>query len=612
MKKRLGVSLLCALLCGAHQGMRNLKPTKAADDLKLSREAMSAAKRKLIAQGRYACCTRRSCDLCARVNGSCNCAENVKTGRGGCGECLEQWNGRVPLLTAEHQACPRPGEAPDAEVSASAEALLRAKRTLASEKRYACCVRGGCGRCAHDTFCPCGGELAAGKGVCGECLDRWRAGQGAFQGIDPAEVTLAPPEADMDLMRLAGAVPTAAPMQMISRLIGGWTLMAHGQAFSTYSAQSGPRGRDKFFAPNWLMGVAARRVGPGTFTVHSMLSFDPATITSRRYPLLFATGETAYGVPIINGQHPHDFVMELAASYKLRLGERAAIRIYGGPRGEPALGPPAYPHRASASENPVGVIAHHLQDATHISTNVATVGFTFGPLTWEASGFQGREPDEKRWNFEGGAIDSFATRLTVNPSPRWSGQFSIGRINKGEITHPLRPALRTTASLMYVRPMSSGSWSTSIIWGRNHELEYTQQPGLPVFPAATARLQPRHIVSVPTRIPGQIYNSFLAESTLRLGRNWISGRAENADKNSTILFEEAPFVLLVDEVRLARVQAFTAGYVRELPSWTRFLSTGIGSQVTLYRVPASLTPIYGNKPAGIQLFLRLRLGAFQP
>ena len=116
-----------------------------------------------------------------------------------------------------------------------------------------------------------------------------------------------------------------------------------------------------------------------------------------------------------------------------------------------------------------------------------------------------------------------------------------------------------------MRPLVRGHWSTSLIWGRNHDLEYTQQPGLPVL---AHRLAPRHIVSVPTRIPGQIYNSFLAESTLRLNRNWIWGRAESADKDSTLLFEEAPLVLLVDEQRLARVQAYTSGYEREFPFHT--------------------------------------------
>jgi hypothetical protein len=347
VKRILVACLVCALACVAHEGgMKNRKPTKAEADLKRAREALSAAIRKLTAQGRYTCCVKPSCSLCARVNGSCNCAANVQAGLGSCGECYAGWKaGRgtvkgidaksVSLLTADHQACPRPADpstAPVAEIKEAADALLRAKRILVGEKRFACCIRGGCGQCAHEASCPCGADLASKKrGVCGDCLDRWRAGLGSFDGIDAAEVMLALPDADMDSMRPLGGMagpwyasgtsqtPGAAPMDMISRPLGGWTLMASGEFFGIYSNQTGPRGRDKIFSTNWAMLMASHRAGPGTLTVRAMLSAEPATITGRRYPLLFATGETAYGVPIINGQHPHDFVMELAASYKIRL-----------------------------------------------------------------------------------------------------------------------------------------------------------------------------------------------------------------------------------------------------------------------------------------------------
>jgi hypothetical protein len=341
-------------------------------------------------------------------------------------------------------------------------------------------------------------------------------------------------------------------------------------------------------------------------------------VTSHRYPLLFATGETAYGIPIINGQHPHDFFMELGALYQIRLGERTAITFYGGPRGEPALGPPASPHRVSASESPVAVISHHLQDSTHIATNVVTAGITHGPVTWEVSGFHGREPDEKRWGIEGGAINSLSTRLTVTPTSRWSGQFSLGRINQREATHPLRPAFRTTASATYVRPLADGHWATSVIWGRNHDLAYTQLPGILNLPSIrtlqTVRsdfvrppIVPLHIVTVPTRIPGQIYNSFLIESTARVRNNWFWGRAENVDKDSTLLYEEAPFVLLLDELRYARVQAYSMGYERELMAIAGGLKTGVGGQVTIFHAPPALAPVYGVNPIGIQLFIRFRI-----
>jgi len=658
-------------LLGHEGGVRNPKPTKARADLKLSERKMAAAKKKLAAQGRYNCCVKPSCSLCARVNGSCNCAVNVAKGLGACGECYGGWQaGRgvikgvskksVKLLPSEKQACPMPGQPPD-ELKEATDALLRAKQTLVAEKRFFCCIRGGCDQCAHEADCPCGQDLASeaapeyykiagvrppgpapAKGVCGDCLDGWQSGHGNFSGIPLSEVTLANMSGMDDAsMGTAAAnyasgtsqMPKAAPMDMLHRSLGNWNLMVHGELFAIESQQTGPRGRDKFFSTNWFMPMLSRRLGPGTLAFRAMLSLEPATITDERYPLIFQTGETANGgIPIISGQHPHDFFMELAASYQIRLGERTILHFYGGPRGEPALGPTAYPHRLSASEDPIATLGHHDQDSTHISNNVATVGLSYGPVTIEASGFHGREPDEHRWGIEGGAIDSFAARLTVAPTARWMAQFSAGRINKRETTHPLRPSFRTTASVMYVRPLAAGHWATTLLWGRNNDLTYTQQPNFAQFFAASPQpaeavapagqispaaplLQPpflppprNHIVTVPTRIPGQIYNSYLAESTLFFkNKHWIWGRAENVDKDSTLIYEEQLFVLLVDERRYARVQAYTAGYEYELPRYASWLSTGLGGQFTYFGTPDVLKPVYGDHPLGIQVFLRFRL-----
>jgi hypothetical protein len=402
-------------------------------------------------------------------------------------------------------------------------------------------------------------------------------------------------------------VPLSAPMFMLSKRAGNWLVMLSGVGFAAYTNQTGDRGRDKFYSPNWIMPMASRGLGPGVLTIRTMLSFEPLTITNRRYPLLFQTGETAYGVPILNGQHPHDFFMELAAAYQIRVGEKTTLNFYGGPRGEPALGPPAFPHRISASENPSAVLGHHYQDSTHISNNVVTAGITHGPATFEVSGFHGREPDEKRWGLESGGIDSLSARVTITPSTRWSGQFSIGRINNREATHPLRDTLRTTASLTYFRPLARGYWATSLIWGRNNDLAYTALPGAPPILPADPPLRPLHIVSVPTRVPNQIYNAYLAESTLRFSRNWIWGRIENVDKDSTLLYEEAQFVLLVDEQRFARVRVYTAGYERELPGTPAWLSAGLGGQVTIYDSSDRFAPVYGAHPVGMQIFLRLRV-----
>src|SRR6266850_2328603 len=459
------VVLACATSLQAHErGKKDLKPSKAQADLDASARQLKEAKEQLAAEGVYSCCIRRSCDLCARKNGSCNCASNVASGRGACGECYEAWRvGRgavkgmdpksVKLLPAENQMCPLPGadSQPPPELKEAAESLMRAKRTLVADKRYYCCIRGGCAHCAHEGNCPCGTDLASDiaaknpksrEGVCGDCLDGWRSGQGSFAGIAPDDVTLAAMDSMMDASMGPGGgdssgwyssgtsqEPRSTPMDMLTKQAGNWTLMGNGVFFGVYSDQTGPRGRDKIFSTNWFMGMASHRLGPGTLTLRSMLSLEPVTVTNRRYPLIFAEGETAFGVPIISGQHPHDFFMELAAAYQLKLSDRLALNFYGGPRGEPALGPPAFPHRISSSEDPIAVISHHLQDSTHIASNVFTAGITCRAITLEASGFHGREPGENKWALNSGGIDSLSTRLTITPTPRWSGQFSIGRIN---------------------------------------------------------------------------------------------------------------------------------------------------------------------------------------
>ena len=228
------------------------------------------------------------------------------------------------------------------------------------------------------------------------------------------------------------AEPDSVPVPMLMTTTGKWTLMFHANVFVLDEQQSSQRGGDKFFSTNWFMGMAQRPLGPGTFTARAMLSLEPATITGRQYPLLFQLGETAFGKPIVDGQHPHNFFMEIAALYDLKLGKNGLLSFYAAPMGDPAIGPIAYPHRASASENPLAALGHHQEDSTHIAEDVVTVGATYRIARIEVSGFHGREPNENRWNLNQGKIDSWSTRLTIQPGKNWSGQFSYGRIASPE------------------------------------------------------------------------------------------------------------------------------------------------------------------------------------
>jgi hypothetical protein len=352
--------------------------------------------------------------------------------------------------------------------------------------------------------------------------------------------------------------------------------MFHGQASLNDIQQSGPRGADKLFSTNWIMPMAQRKIGSGTLTLRTMLSLEPATVSKRRYPELFQQGETAFGRPIVDGQHPHDFFMELAAIYDYKVGEKTMLTFYAAPMGDPAMGPPAYPHRASASEDPLAPLGHHLQDSTHVADDVISVGFTHRNIRLEASGFHGREPDEYRWDLDSGKIDSWSARVTVNPGQNWSLQYSIAQLHSPEVLAPDEDIRRMTASLMYNRPFHEGNWASMVLWGRNQSLS-----------------------------DGNVGNGFLVESTLRfLNRNHAWTRIENVDRTNELLLGQNALPPDFKERFFTRVQAYTAGYDRDI-GHIPHLSTAVGGQVTWYGVPAVLRLAYGSYPVGVTLLVRV-------
>jgi hypothetical protein len=355
-------------------------------------------------------------------------------------------------------------------------------------------------------------------------------------------------------------------MNMVHFTARKWRFMVHGIAFVTDIQQTGARGGDKFISTNWVMGEAGHDLGGGVFSVRAMLSLEPATVTDRRYPELFQTGETAFGRPIVDGQHPHDFVMELALHYSHRIGEKSSWELYGAPVGDPALGPVAYPHRVSAEELPQAPLGHHLEDSTHISNEVVTAGITDGMFRLEASGFHGGEPNENRWNIDHGAIDSYAARLTVSPNANWTGQISAGRLTKPEALEA-GDQVRATASVTYNRPFANGNWATSVIWGRVHKT-----------------------------VGGDNLNGYGLESVARFARkNYVTGRVELVDKDE-LLASGQPF----------RIGAYTVGYTRDF-YFVPGIATGLGGNITSYSMPAALHPYYGQRPVAVLIFLRFKL-----
>jgi hypothetical protein len=375
---------------------------------------------------------------------------------------------------------------------------------------------------------------------------------------------------------------SGVPPMLMKMRPGGWMLMLHGQATVTEQQQTGPRGRDKLFSVNWLMPMAQRSYERSQLTLRAMFSLEPATITGRYYPELFQEGETAFGKPIVDGQHPHNLFMEIAGIYDLKIAPGSLVTLYAAPVGDPALGPEAYPHRPSIGDDPLAPLGHHLQDSTHIAWDVVTGGLSWGRrqagLRLEASGFHGREPDENRWHIEVGAVDSWSARLSATLAKDFVAQYSLGHLHSPEAAHPEEDVLRQTASVAWHRNFSRASLDAIAVWGRNHT------------------------VASPINA-----NGYLLEAALRdRDRQTAWMRIENADRTTDLLGADAPPI----ESVVGRVQAYTGGYAHRVWSCPHS-SVQLGAQVTGYGVPDRLTPFYGQHPLGVAAVLEMQLGKRQ-
>ena len=352
-----------------------------------------------------------------------------------------------------------------------------------------------------------------------------------------------------------------AHMNMKMDTSAGWQLMQDGVVFVEFNHQGSPRGGQELVAPNWWMGMASRNTSHGRFTFDGMLSLEPATVGADGYREIFQAGEAFDGRPIVDRQHPHDFFVQLAATWRTPIGKSTGLTIAGAPVGEPALGPVAFVHRASALDNPDAPLSHHVFDSTHISFGVVTAAVDHGPWTVEGSVFNGREPDEHRWDFDFGKLDSVSGRVWFSPNAQWTFQFSSGRLTSPEQLEPGN-ATRTTASASWTRAQAQDVSAFTIGYGR-HATE------------------------------GGARHAVFAEGTRRAGLNTVYGRFE---------------ILQLEGTAKNPVAAFTAGGVRDMLKASR-LEGGLGADVTLFAVADALQPMYGAHPVSFHIFFRLRPSA---
>jgi hypothetical protein len=355
-----------------------------------------------------------------------------------------------------------------------------------------------------------------------------------------------------------------------------WTTMFHGYAFLNANRQGGPSGGREFESQNHFMLVAARGAWGGKISLLGTFTLEPATIPAEGSRQLFQRGETYENVLLVDRQHPHDLFVQLAAAWERGTGGAGRLRFYLAPVGEPALGPVAYPHRLSASENPTAPLGHHNQDSTHIAADVLSLGWKYTIFEVEGSAFHGREPDENRWDIEQGAIDSYSGRLWIRPAPELEIQVSSGRLEHPEKIEP-GSQTRSTASIGWTKALPGGFVAATLIAGRN------RTPDGPEW--------------------GDTF-----EWTWKFAdANFVYGRVESVDRD---VYELEHKVQRPEDVAPDRtsIGAATLGYVRNFP-WLTEAETGLGLDATLYRFTSRLVPVYGAHPVSVHGFLRIRFGS---
>lgn len=361
-------------------------------------------------------------------------------------------------------------------------------------------------------------------------------------------------------------LPDDSPMHAVHFRWGSWSAMLHGAAALVYDAQGGPRGDDEVVLTNWVMLAARREVAGGELELRAMGSAELWTVGADGYPLLVQSGESYRAAPLHDRQHPHDLFMELAALYERPITRGAGLSLYAGAVGEPAVGPVAFPHRPSAHADPFAPLGHHWQDATHITFGVVTAGIFTRHVKLEASAFNGREPDERRTDFDFRRLDSYGGRLSVNPTPSLSLAAWYAYLESPEALEPDEPIHRFGVSVL----AAAGRWSGALVWGANRHLGGPTEP------------------------------SFLIEAALAAGRHELAVRGEWLRKSAAdLLVPAAP------PDREYDVAALVLSGSREVAR-AGALRLALGARGAVTFLPPALESLYGSRtPAGAAVFLRV-------
>lgn len=382
----------------------------------------------------------------------------------------------------------------------------------------------------------------------------------------PDEAALADPDPLRDPRMHRGAalgsgtsvLPGLTPMRMWAWKNAGWLWMGHLNAVGGVFAPQVPGHPTRVAGENWQKLMGTRYWGPGLADFRLMTSLEPWTtpVDGVPQPLQIGMGHTSF-----DARAAHHPLLELAGRYTWTPTAFFSAFAYGGPVGEPALGPGSAMHRPSAADLPGLPLAHHALEAGHGAHGVATLGARLGDLQLEVSRFNARVPEALRPRLQLGPLDSWASRLSWFPGRNLVAQVSYGAL--AGMHGAGSEARRATASLIGVFATPLGRWSAGATWAQAED-------GMAGGPSRGWGLE------------GQLD---------RGGRQHFYGRAE-------LLTGPAWPVAAA-----GGVGALTLGYAHDWGAIDR-VAIALGADVTAY--PGAGGTEYGPTPMLWRAFLRLR------
>jgi len=233
-------------------------------------------------------------------------------------------------------------------------------------------------------------------------------------------------------------------------------------------------------------------------------------------------------------------------------------------------------HREAIMDSPEAPISHHWLDSTHITFGVLTAGLVHDRFKVEVSRFNGREPDQHRWNIETGPLDSTSVRLSWNPTRTLALQGSWGHFEEPEQLEPGVNQRRWSASAMWANEVASG-WKLAgtLAWARKSILDHHGE-----------------------RVRDDAY---VAEASLKNGPWTAFARGEITENRELLEADDGEHgsAFAVGKLSLGGVRDFKVA---------DHLAFGVGGLVAVTFVPEGLRDEYGGRnPLGAMGFLRLKV-----